>query len=309
MTQLTGTKLSFPPFLKAGDQVAIVSPSSKIDPYFLKGAKARLESWGLRVRMGKHAAAASGPFAGDLRSRLADLQQAMDDPHVAAILCSRGGYGAVQLLSRLDFRRFRERAKWLMGYSDITALHCLFQRQGFASIHSLMARHLTVEPADDLCTAALRDLLFGQPSACAAPPCRLNRTGHARGVLRGGNLAVACGLRGTPYDIPPEGTVLFIEDVNERPHAVDRMMYNLKLGGVLEKLSALVVGQFTGYDDGGVAERAILESIAAAVAEYAYPVCFDFPVGHVSRNFPLIEGAEVELDVSRKGTQLRYAGL
>ena len=141
--------LILPPYLHEGDKVAIVSPSSKIDKSFLKGAKKRLESWGLKVIMGKHAGSASGRYAGTVKQRLSDLQSMMNDPEIKAIFCSRGGYGAVHLVQALDFTLFRESPKWLIGFSDITALHNLIQSNGFASLHAPMARHLTVEPEDD----------------------------------------------------------------------------------------------------------------------------------------------------------------
>lgn len=295
-----------PPHLQKGDKVVIVSPSSKIDKQFLKGAKKRLESWGLKVAMGKHAGSSSGRYAGTIKQRLADLQDAMDDPKVKAILCSRGGYGAVHLIDKLDFTAFREHPKWMMGFSDITALHYLFQKNGFASLHSLMARHLTVEPEDDPSMLHLRDILFGSLPTYTCEKHKLNRQGSATGILRGGNMAVAYGLRGTPYDIPAEGTVLFIEDVSERPHAIERMMYNLKLGGVLEKLSGLIIGQFTEYEEDKSLGKDLYGALADLVKEYDYPVCFNFPVGHVTHNLPLIEGARVEMVVGKKNVELKF---
>lgn len=208
-------KIQLPPFLQKGDKVVIISPSSKIDKQFLKGAKKRIESWGLKVAIGKHAGGSSGRYAGTVKQRLSDLQDAMNDPKVKAIFCSRGGYGVVHLIDKIDFTAFREHPKWLLGFSDITALHNLFQKNGYASLHSLMARHLTVEPEDDPCVAYLKDILFGNLPAYTCEKHKLNKQGTAQGTLRGGNMAVAYGLRGTPYDLPAEGTVLFIEDVSE----------------------------------------------------------------------------------------------
>ena len=260
--------IQFPPFLQKGDKVVIVSPSSKIDQQFLKGAKKRMESWGLKVAIGKHAGSSSGRYAGTIKQRLKDLQDAMDDPKVKAILCSRGGYGAVH--------------------------------------HSLMARHLTVEPEDDLCANYLKDILLGNIPSYMCEKHKLNKQGTAQGVLHGGNMAVAYGLRGTPYDIPAEGTILFIEDVSERPHAIERMMYNLKLGGVLEKLSGLIIGQFTEYEEDCSLGKELYAALADLVKEYDYPVCFNFPVGHVTHNLPLINGAKVELVVGKKNVELKF---
>lgn len=305
-------KLIIPPYLHEGDKVVILSPSGKIDKSFLKGAVKRLASWGLQPVLSCHAGSSNGVYAGTVSQRLEDLQEAMDDPNTRAILCSRGGYGAVHLVGKLDFSRFRESPKWLIGFSDITALHNLWQKEGFASLHAPMARHLTVEPEDDFCTQALRDILTGAaatPEGSFSYTCdahKLNRRGTAEGILRGGNFAVFNGLRGTPYDIPTDGTVLFIEDVGERPHAIERMMYNLKLGGVLERLSGLVIGQFTEYEEKKQLGKELYGALADLVKEYDYPVCFNFPVGHVTMNLPLVCGAPVQLDVDKKGVRLTF---
>ena len=161
--------LTFPPYLGEGDRVVIVSPSSKIDKAFLKGAVKRLRSWGLEVVVAHHAASSCGTYAGTIAQRVEDLQAAMDDEGAKVILCSRGGYGAVHLVDKLDFTSFRKHPKWLVGFSDITALHNLMQHEGFASLHAPMARHLTVEPADDPCTLALRDILFGHLTPMISP--------------------------------------------------------------------------------------------------------------------------------------------
>ena len=304
--------LQFPPFLKEGDRVIIVSPSSKIDKSFLKGAARRLKSWGLVPVKARHAASSHGTYAGSVEHRLADLQAALDDDEARAILCSRGGYGAVHLVGKLDFTRFRQSPKWLIGFSDITALHNVVQHEGFASLHAPMARHLTVEPEEDPCSLRLRDILFGRlpqednGTAYTCAPHKLNHTGTCQGTLRGGNLSVFYGLRGTPYDIPPQDTILFIEDVGERPHAVERMMYNLKLGGVLERLSGLIVGQFTEYEEDKELGRELYGALAQLLAEYDYPVCFGFPVGHTTMNLPLVNGAQVQLSVAKKGVELNF---
>ncbi len=299
-------QLIFPPFLKEGDQVAIVSPSSKIDKMLLKGARKRLESWGLKVVVGKNAGNANGKFAGTTRQCLSDLQNVLDNEEIRAILCSRGGYGAVHLADKLDFTRFCQHPKWVIGFSDITVLHNLIQHHGIASLHAPMARHLTMLPADDLCTEYLRQILFGQVPAYSCVKHKLNRTGTARGILRGGNMSVFYGLRGTPFDIPAEGTILFIEDVSERPHCIERMMYNLKLGGVLERLSGLIIGQFTEYEEDRSLGKDVYGALADLVKEYDYPVCFNFPVGHVDYNLPLVNGAEVELTVGNKTADLNF---
>jgi muramoyltetrapeptide carboxypeptidase len=298
--------LQIPPFLSKGDHAVILSPSGKIDPGFLKGARQCLKQWGLKVTTAPHAGSAYGWYAGTIGQRLHDLQHALDDERVRLIFCSRGGYGAVHLLDRLDFTRFRQHPKWIAGFSDITALHSRVQHEGFTSLHAPMARHLTVEPADDPATQMIRRVLFeGTPPSYSLPAHKLNRRGVATGILRGGNLAVLCGLRGTPFDIPPGETILFVEDVGERPHSVERMFYTLKLGGILDRLSGIIIGQFTEYEENLSLGKELYAALAELLKPYAYPVCFNFPVGHVTANMPLVCGARVTLEVERKETSLR----
>ncbi|WP_071147749.1 S66 peptidase family protein [Bacteroides ihuae] len=300
------SSLILPPYLQEGDKVAIVSPSSKIDKNLLIGAQKRLDSWGLKSVLGKHSESSFGLYAGTIKQRLEDFQSAMDDNDIKAILCSRGGYGAIHFIDKIDFSLFRKQPKWLMGFSDITALHNLFQANGFASLHSPMAHHLSVEAEDDPCTLHLKNILWGKLPQYTCEPHKLNQAGKVRGILRGGNLSVLYGLRGTSFDIPAEGTILFIEDVSERPHAIERIMYNLKLGGVLEKLSGLIIGQFTEYKEDNSLGKNLYEALADMLKEYKYPICFNFPVGHVTKNLPLINGAEVEFTVNKKSVELKF---
>jgi len=297
--------LHFPTPLKKGDKIMIVSPSGKIDKKFLEGARKQLEAWGFKVISGKYAGSSSGRFAGTAKNRLSDFQKAMNNPDIKAIFCSRGGYGAIHLIDKLDFTAFHQNPKWLIGYSDITLLHALFQQNGYVSLHAPMARHLTVEGNEDPCSNALLTILTGTPMTYEFAGNPLNRKGTSQGILRGGNLSVLYGLRGTPYDIIPENTILFLEDIGESPYHIDRMLHNLKLGGVLEKLSGLIVGQFTEYEEDKSLGKKVYELIEEMVKPYGYPVCFDFPVGHTSNNYPLLCGSRVELEVTKKKILLK----
>lgn len=297
----------FPPSLQPGDLVILLSPSSKIDKDLVYGQKERLESWGLQVKIAPHALDKQHSFAGSFSKRLSDLQHALDHPAVKAIFCTRGGYGAVHLLEHIDLSRFRENPKWLIGYSDITALHNLLQKEGFASIHGIMGRHLAKEPADDPQIRFLHSILFGERPHYSSSGHTNNLPGTATGTLRGGNLSVLYGLRGTPFDIPAKGTILVIEDIGERLYHIERMMYNLKLGGILENLSGLIVGQFTEYDEDESIGKTLYKMIHDLVKPYNYPVCFNFPVGHTTENVPLILGSSVSLKVAKKETELSFS--
>lgn len=288
-----------PPVLSAGDKVAVVSPSGIIDPVFVKNAVDVLNSWGLHTQVMPNVLASCGRYAGSVEQRTADLTQALTDRSVKAVFCSRGGYGAVHLLPFLPDALICSNPKWLIGFSDITLLLAAFLRCGIASLHAPMSRHLSDEGGADESVDYMRRILFGEVLSRELPVHSLNRFGMGEGRLIGGNLAVFCALRGTKYDYDFRGGILFVEDVGERPYQIERMMYNLKLGGVLAGLNGLVVGRFTGYDEDCSLGKTVYEMIAGMVQEYDYPVCFDFPVGHVKQNYPLIMGGSYCLTIDK----------
>ena len=295
-----------PSFLRAGDNIHIVSPSGAIQPGFIDGATKLLSSWGLKVTEGKYARTAYGRFAGTKDERVADLQQALDDPNVKAILCSRGGYGLAQIIDKIDFTSFAKSPKWLIGFSDITILHNAITALGIASMHGIMTKYLTELPEESDQITSFKNLLFGTPSNFSIKPEAENRLGQAEGKLIGGNLSVMMGMRSTPFDLDFHNNILFIEDVGEKPYQIDRMMQSLRLSGVLKQISGLVVGQFSDYDEDPLMMQSVAEIILAAVSEYDYPVCFNFPAGHVDYNLSLILGEQAELFVESDKVRLNY---
>lgn len=289
-----------PPSLQRNDKAVILSPAGKIDSYVVYDAAAVLETWGLHPMIAGHALLASGRFSGSVEERLGDLQQAFDDPGVRLILCSRGGYGAVHLLNRLDFTGILRNPKWVVGYSDITALHAALQFHGIVSVHGPMAKHFSDEGTEDAAVQLTKSMLNGQPVAYEIPVSDkqgFNREGVADGRLFGGNLSVFCSLLGTPYAKIPSGGILFIEDTGEAPYRVDRMIWQLKLAGVFAKISGLIVGQFTDYEEDDQMYFPLRQSMLDAAKEYDFPICFDFPVGHVKQNYPLFMGMKATLNV------------
>ena len=303
---MKSNKIIIPPYLKSRDAVSIVSPSGTICTDYLDGMEKRLQSWGLVPIRGDFAGGALGRYAGTVEERLSDLQKALDNPEIKAVFCSRGGYGCVHLPEYLDWSKFRRNPKWIVGYSDITVLHSLAQYHGVASIHAPMAKHFTETPEDDVSVRYLCDMLFGNSVQYQLPSHPLNKNGKASGILRGGNLSVLCGLRGTRFDVISQNTILFLEDVGEKPYHVERMMYNLKLGGLFEKLSGLIIGQFTDCEEDPEMPLPLYETIADLVSNYDFPVCYHFPVGHVTFNLPMPCGAKCNLDVSEEGVELSH---
>ena len=286
--------------LQFNDKAVIVSPAGKIEEYLVKDAVTVLESWGLIPEISENALCDTGRFSGFVEQRLSDLQKAFDDPYVRLILCSRGGYGTVHLLDKLDFTNIKINPKWLIGFSDITALHAALQANGIMSVHGPMAKHFSEEGAEDVSVRYTKSILAGQSIKYEIPVGKsgyLNRVGKASGRLFGGNLAVFCGIMGTKLVKIPTNGILFIEDTGEAPYKVDRMIYQLKLAGVFDKISGLIVGQFNDYAEDNEMYTALHQSILNAVSEYSFPVCFDFPIGHVKLNFPVIMGARASLNV------------
>ena len=291
-----------PRFLKQNDKVVILSPSGKIEAQWVEGLKEVLESYGLLVSVAEHALCENGRFAGTDEERIKDLQEAIDDQDVRAIFCSRGGYGLARIIDKIDFSALKSNAKWIVGFSDITALHNALSRVGVASIHGIMAKHITLK-AEGL--ENLMSMLFGTEVNYEISAHELNKIGEASGELVGGNLSVLYGLRGTPFDIDYRGKILFIEDLGERLYHIDRMVQNLRLGGVFEQIVGLVVGQFTDIDEDDSFFGGVYGVIRDAVKDYNIPVCFNFPAGHVDNNQPLKMGANYKLEVLKDKTILK----
>jgi muramoyltetrapeptide carboxypeptidase len=286
-----------PPFLKKGDRVAIVSPAGAIDADLVDGAIEVLKTWGLRPEKREYTTAKVGRFAGYDKWRCDDLQKVLDDPTIAAVLCSRGGYGTMRIIDKIDFTLFRKNPKWLIGFSDITVLHADLNQKGYASIHGAMAKAIAHEGNNRESVEALKETLFGNKLTYTLPSSGYNRRGKASGQLVGGNLSLLYALLGTSFNPIKQGAVLFIEDVSEALYHVDRMLQALRLAGVFERISGLIVGEFSDV----AADPSMLNNLETAILEAVgsrnIPVIFDFPAGHGCQNMPLILGANVDIVV------------
>ncbi|MFV0468305.1 MAG: LD-carboxypeptidase [Dysgonomonas sp.] len=296
-----------PQSLKHGDKAIIISPSGHADPINIDKSKSMLESWGLNVILSEHSKGEYGRYAGTVSERLFDLQSAMNDKDIKLIFCSRGGYGIVQLLESLDFHEIIRYPKWLVGYSDITALHWAFLHNGIASLHAPMSSHLA-EEGEDVASIFLQEILFSKKQTYSINSHPLNRSGKINGRLFGGNLTVFTGLMGSQYAQIPENSILFIEDIAESPYKIDRMMWNLQLSGILSSISGLIVGHFTNCEEDPLMKKTIYESIRQIVDKYDFPVAFDFPVGHIKNNYPLVHGGEYLFEVNKKNVLLTNVG-
>lgn len=294
----------YPRPLKQGDSVAIVSPASKIDAKLVDGACATLEAWGFRHVVGSCCKGECGSFSGTVGQRLGDLRAALENPDVRAVLCSRGGYGVVQMIEHFRDSMWSNDPKWLIGFSDISALHAVSVHAGVVSVHASMCKLLTEHP-DCQCSHTLHDILTGKLPDYEVAGDERNREGSVSGTVTGGNLAVLSGLISTPYDLLKKDHILFIEDISEAIYRVERMLYTLRLNGTLARTKALIVGQFTDYKP-SVDHQCMYDMIEKMVADYDFPVAYNFPVGHVDYNLPILEGAQADLTVTKDKVRLTF---
>lgn len=306
------TGIKAPAFLKPGDKIAIISPASPISSRGADTAYAVLQRWGFTPVMGANICNHYHGFAGTVDERKADLVKALTDTTVKAIFCTRGGYGSLQILNKTNLQVFRNHPKWIIGYSDITALHSAEVRAGNMSLHANMAGWLLEEGGTDTLSTILRNALMGQLPDYKVEGSRYNNPGKASGILVGGNLTVFNNLAGTPYDfldpafMRDHDFILFFEDVHENFTHVDRMIHQLQARGVLSRLKGIIVGKFKDYrrEDGYTSMHDMLYDY---LKDYKIPICYDFPTGHFERtNYPMIEGCPVTLDVQADSVALTF---
>ena len=301
-----------PPYLKPGDTIGITSPAGHITLERLLPSIAIMESWGYKVKVGNTIGKQDFSFGGTDEERVADFQQMLDDPVIKAIMCARGGYGVVRIVDRLNWTRYKVKPKWIIGFSDVTVLHSHIQQNcGIATIHSKMCNSFPddwsrAEPIQVQTILSIQDALSGKKMKYTAIPNSCNRLGTAEGILVGGNLKVLETLAGTASDIHTAGKLLFVEDTAEYLYSIDRMFWNLQRTGKLKSLKGLIIGGFNikPDDEGEEFGRTLQEIVLSKVKNYAYPVCFDFPVGHQRANFALKCGVRHQLKVTSDETIL-----
>ncbi|MBK9399693.1 MAG: LD-carboxypeptidase [Bacteroidetes bacterium] len=291
--------MNTPPYLAPGSVIGICAPARKVSPEEMAPGIALMESWGFKVKLSAHLYGAYNQFSGTDEQRTSDFQDLLDDPKVNAIISARGGYGCMRIIDKLDFKEFRKHPKWIIGYSDMTVFHSHLQRNfsvpslHAAMVHSMGGDRCTVEAIENL-----RRLLTGEDIRYSVAHSEFNRKGNAEGILVGGNLSLLYALSGSSSDIDTNGKILFIEDLDEYLYHIDRMMMQLKRSGKLSGLKGLIVGGMSDMRDNAVPfGKTAEEIIEEAVREYDYPVCMNFPAGHVQNNQPLMMGGEVSMIV------------
>ena len=294
-----------PPFLKAGDTVALVCTARKFFPKDAKPAIDLFESWGLNVKLGNTIGLDNCQLGGTDNERAADFQAQLDDENVKAIWCARGGYGTVRIIDALDFTKFKKHPKWIMGFSDVTVLHSQLNVERVATLHSIMP--FTVPKAPEEVKETLRKALFGETISYTIASKSYDVKGTASGELVGGNISILYSLLGSKSAIDTKDKILFIEDLDEYLYHIDRMMYNLKRNGYFENVKGIIVGSMADMHDNeipfGQNEVQIITEIAK---ENRIPIAFQFPAGHQSDNRTLILGNQVYFEVNEKEIKLKF---
>ncbi|MFC4399777.1 LD-carboxypeptidase [Mariniflexile soesokkakense] len=304
------TTLIRPPYLKTGDTVAIVAPSGILRNRTteVEQAKNLLKSWGLHVVLGKNVFNQNNHFAGTDDERREDFQKAMDDPKISAIWCARGGYGAVRILDKLDYSKFKKYPKWVIGYSDITAIHNQVHNEGFESLHAMMCTSLqdnneTIKET----ISTFKDALFGTQITYTLEGLEYNKAGTASGQLVGGNLTILHTMLGSKTSINTAGKILFIEEIGEYEYHIDRMLQSLKRAGYFDDCKGVLVGNITKVRRNTTAWGVSVEQlILDALAEYSFPIAFNMPAGHEKDNRALILGRTVEMTVEKEKSKILF---
>ncbi len=292
-------KLKTPPSLQKGDTIVILAPAGilKNRKHIIDKAKKLAQSWGLKVVYGKHMFNQSHHFSGTDEQRCQDFQDALDNPNIKAIWSARGGYGSVRILDKLDFSKFIENPKWVIGYSDITAFHNHIHNLGVETIHGIMGTSLQDKPeviAKSI--ASLKKILFGESLSYKILASKYNKLGSFKGELVGGNIAILASMLGSDSQISTENKVLFIEEIGEYKYSIDRMLQSLKRAGYFTKVSGVIVGDMTKVKKNSTPWGSSIEQLILDVIPKDIPVIFNFPAGHEPDNRALIMGRTVEVN-------------
>jgi muramoyltetrapeptide carboxypeptidase len=298
--------MKIPPYLNKGDKISIISTARKLTEAEVMPAVNKFKEWGLEVILGDNIFNELNQFAGTDEERAADLQRMLDDDSIRAVICARGGYGTVRIIDSIDFSRFAVNPKWVIGYSDVTVLHShIHSNYQIETLHAVMPFNFPNDGIDNPATESLRKALFGENLSYETATSQICNYGKTSAIITGGNLSILYSLSNTASDIDTDGKILFIEDLDEYLYHIDRMMMNLKRSGKLSRLNGLIVGGMTEMKDNTVPYGKTAEEIIFdAVKEYDYPVCFNFPAGHIKDNLAIIFGRKATFEINNKTTKL-----
>ncbi|MFT4031850.1 MAG: LD-carboxypeptidase [Siphonobacter sp.] len=297
-----------PPYLKAGDTVGLLALASKFDyDHVIPPAIEVLKNWGLNVIEGESLKGDWNTFAGTDIMRLKDYQTFLDNPEIKAIISARGGYGSSRILESVDYSGFKKNPKWVVGFSDITAVLCDLYNQGYESLHATMPK-LFFQDSTGYSLESLRKCLFGEAMIYVTSPNSQNRLGNASGKLVGGNLCLFTHVIGSKAEVDTTGKILFIEETDEYHYSIDRYMVQLRRAGKLANLAGLIVGSFSDlHDTPQDFGKTTNEIVQYWVRDYAFPVAYGFPVGHEAGNLAMLVGRDVQLQVGQDDVKVTFA--
>ena len=294
-----------PPLLNKGDTISIIATAKAVSMEDVSVAKSRFEAWGLNVLLGSHILSKSNQFAGNDDERLSDLQEALDDPNIKAIIFARGGYGTTRLLDQVDFTKFKDKPKWLCGFSDITSLIARVNDLGYEALHAPMPIFFNLGLTDNS-IQSLKKCLFDDEVTYNEQGHEHNIEGDGEGELIGGNLSMICNSFGTSSELMTYGKILFLEELTEYLYHIDRMFVHMDRAGKLENLSGLIIGHFSKIQDNEIPfGKTVEEIVLEHCGKYDYPISFGFPIGHEPENLSFICGRESELIVSKDNVILK----
>jgi muramoyltetrapeptide carboxypeptidase len=294
-----------PPLLKIDDKVAIIAPAKKLSPGELDAAVAVVTSWGLKVKLGRHVHTNDHNYLSATNARrLADLQEAIDDPEIRAILCVRGGYGSTRIIDDVDFTNLRLTPKWLVGFSDITAVLLAAYNFGVSSIHGTMPVQFGKENWK-LSTENLRKTLFQGMDSMTAPPTTANRLGSSSGKLIGGNISIIADSLGTSSEIVTSGCILLLEEIDEDLYRLDRMLTHLKRTGKFNHLAGLAFGHMSELRDTSDFREGFESMVFDKIGNSSYPVGWGLPFGHESPNIGWVMGQQSLMTTNASGTTIQ----
>lgn len=297
--------------LRPGDTIGIFAISNYADSTALKYGISVFKNWGLNVKLADNLFKRIGKsrYDGSVEERIDAMQAMLDDPSIKALISVRGGYGAALVTPYLDYSRLLENPKWIVGYSDVTALHITLNNLGLETIHGPMATRIE---GDTTSVAFLHEALFGDAPGLTIPTNFYCREGEATGRLVGGNLSLIYSLQGTPMNLDMKDAILFIEDVDEDSYAIDRMLQNLLLSGKLDEIAGIIVGQFSNFDDAKGMDLSLPALIYSKIGNRQIPVMYQIDAGHEwnahksAPNYSLYLGRRIHLKVDRNQASFEY---
>jgi muramoyltetrapeptide carboxypeptidase len=296
-----------PPYLQKGDKVALISPSYATPMENIEKTADVLRGWGFEPVIGPNTDKTyANKFAGTVAERVSDIRWALNNSDVKAIICNRGGYGSIQLVEELALKDLATHPKWFVGFSDITTLHGMLSCAGVMSIHGTMSTFIATSGGTDVNSTLMRDLLMGNVPRYTVPAHSQNINGKGTGTLVGGNICTFVPLIGSKADATAhKDIILFIEEIGETMHNIDRLFNMLILNGSIARCKGVILGEFESCsaDLGYSSVEAMLHQY---FEKFNIPVLCGFPAGHGNVNLPLVMGATATINVSANGSTIEF---